>query len=431
MNYNLRPANLDLRPLLTHPLVSGTFFVFSGGILGSFFSFLFNLLMSRNLSVSNYGTLISLISVVTLLSVPAGALAPTIISVTSKYFVDKNFGALKSFYLKMLKPLFIAGVLVFIIFLVFQKPLNSFFQISGSNIILFVGIATIFGYLALLNNTFLQSNLSFKTLSFSSSLSQFLKMIVGFLLVIFGFGIVGAMVGYTVSLLVPTLIGIIYFRKIIFASHLEKVHIPYKSLIQYGIPSAIVIFCLNSFISTDIILVKHLFDPRSAGLYAGLSLIGKVIFYLTAPVMTVMFPIITKKFNNKEGYRKTLYLSILMVGVAGFGITAFYYAFSNFTILFFLKNTSYLSISNYLGLFGLFITLYSIVSLFAYYFLSIKKTKVYIPLVIGAVLQIVLIVVIHSNFYNIVYSSISSQVVVLVLLFFYYFRSLEKKGLMG
>ena len=74
-----------------NPLIAGSFFLLSGGIIANLFNFLFNLFMSRNLEVGAYGVLISLISIITLLSIPAGALTPTIVTVGGKYFSEKDY----------------------------------------------------------------------------------------------------------------------------------------------------------------------------------------------------------------------------------------------------------------------------------------------------------------------------------------------------
>ena len=54
-----------------------------------------------------------------------------------------------------------------------------------------------------------------------------------------------------------------------------------------------------------LILVKHFFSPHDAGIYAGLSLIGRVIFFFSAPIASVMFPVIVQKYARKENYENT------------------------------------------------------------------------------------------------------------------------------
>ena len=50
--------------IIKHPLVYGSSIVVIGGLVANFFHFLFNLFMSRNLSVADYGTLASIVSLI-------------------------------------------------------------------------------------------------------------------------------------------------------------------------------------------------------------------------------------------------------------------------------------------------------------------------------------------------------------------------------
>lgn len=409
-----------IKKLVTHPLISGSFIIFAGGMLGNVFNFLFNLLMSRNLPIAEYGTLISLISLITLFAIPAGCITPTIISVAGEFFAKGNNASVKYFYFKLLRPILLVGIVLIAGFIIFAHQLTSFLNITDTNLLIISSFVIFLSYISVLNISFLQAKLSFVAISASSIVVAAVKLILGFLLVITGYGLGGALVAYLLSSFAPLLIGVTVMRKILMRKTVKAIPIPTKSLISFGIPSAIIIFCLNSYISTDIILVKHLFNAHQAGLYAGISLIGRVIFFITAPVMTVMFPIITNRFNKNEEHTNVLLMSMGLVAIASLLISLFYFIFPQFTILFFLKKTDYLEGAGYLGMFGIFIALYSMVSLMSYYFLSVKKTKISAFLVAGAFSQVVFIYLFHSNFSDVIYVSIITMSVLLLSLLTYY-----------
>lgn len=380
--------------------------------------------MSRNLIVSEYGTLVSLISIITLFSIPAAALTPTIVTVAGAYFAKEEYSSIHDFYNKMLRPLLLMGFIFICCSVVFSKQIGVFLHIGSPILLLFTGIGIFLAYLLTLYNSFLQAKLSFGVLSFSTAASALLKLFLGFLVVVLGLGINGALLSYLVSFLLPTVIGVFILRKFLFFSSSNTTKISYRELISYGIPSAIVIFSLNSLISTDIILVKHLFSEQQAGLYAGLSLVGRVIFYITAPIGTAMFPILVNKHNNKEKLNHILLYTALLVGSASLIATAFYFIFSRFFILLFLKNTQYLQMAPYLGWFGLFITIYSILSILSYYFLSIRRTKIAYILAFGAILQAILIYLLHPNIGGII--NISLFITGLLLVFFVLYIKIRK-----
>lgn len=410
-----------IRAAVAHPLISGSFFIITGGVLANFFNFLFNLSMSRNLNVSDYGVLLSLISIIGLFAFPAGAAVPTIVSIAGEFFSSKKSSSIKTFYFKISKPFIYAGIFLLILSILFNSEISKFLNITSTYLIPLTAFIIFLAYLSAVNFGFFQARLSFKLISATNILASLVKVLLGFGLVMLGFGINGAIFSVLISFAIPIFIGLYILRNELFTKTTQKISFSFRNLATFGIPSAIVVFCLTSYISVDIILVKHLFSAQRAGLYAGLSLIGRVIFYFAAPITTVMFPLITNKFNRKENYYPILFLSFIMVFGLSVAVSIFYFLYPKFTILFFLKKEEYLQVASQLGYFGIFITLYSLVFVLSYYFLSIKKTGIYLVLLIGVIIQILMIYLFHANFFQIININIGTLSVILVVLSSYFF----------
>lgn len=391
--------------------------------MANLFNFLFNLFMSRNLKVEEYGVLISIVSLITMLSIAVGAVTPTIITVAGAYFAKNDMGHLHAFYYKLFKPLLILSAILIIIFIITSRNIGEFFHIKNNFYLILTAIATSFIYISTLNSSFLQAKLDFRSITFINAISALIKFIIGFACVLIGFGLNGAIFGLFLSLIMPAILGLYFLSKVIFYKKQSEVLISTKELLSFGIPSAVIILCLNSFITTDILLVKHLFSDFSAGQYAGLSLVGRVIFFLVTPIITVMFPMIINRLNTGKDYRIILSTSVLLVGGLASFLTMIYFFIPEFTILFFLKKQEYLSLSNVLGKFGIFITIYSLVYLISQYFLSRKLTKIIWPLTIGAIAQILLIYFNHSSFETIINISIIVVFSLLIVLSFYFIKS--------
>ena len=230
------------------------------------------------------------------------------------------------------------------------------------------------------------------------------------------------MLAVFISGVIPLILSFIYLRFVFLSNANNSNKLRFKNLLSYGLPSSLATLGMASLISTDILLVKHFFDPLSAGIYAGLSLVGKVIFFFTAPIGSVMFPLIVKKYARNESYNNIFKLAIALVFVPSILISIFYFLYPDISISFFIKNEIYLSASGILGLFGIFIATYSLISLFVYYFLSIKKTKVYIPVILGAISQILLIIFYHDRLFTIVVISLVISLILLAMLVIYYLK---------
>lgn len=406
--------------IINHPLISGSAVIVFGSLFANFFNFLFNLFMVRNLSVSDYGTLASLVSLITLATLPAGAAMPSIVKFAGTYFAKGDLDKAKGLFLKILKINFGSGLIIFLGIMFFSARLGNFFLIKDQFLLLVSGLSIIVGFSGAVNTGFLQAKLQFKYQSIINTVGSVSKLLLGVVFVYLGFAIRGAISVYFLSFFLTYLLSFMPLRYILNKKNKTPL-IDNKELFSYGFPSALALFSLTSFITVDILIVKHFFDPRIAGIYAGVSLISKIIFYLSAPIGSVMFPLVVQKHAKGEKYQDILKLSILLTVLPSIVLTFFYFLFSKFTIQFF-SNSRYLEGSYLLGIFAVFITIYSFLSILTNFYLSINKTFVYIPLLIGAISQVLLIMLFHKTLSEVIYISIGITGLLLTGFLLYYFK---------
>ncbi|MFZ2970487.1 MAG: capsular biosynthesis protein, partial [Minisyncoccia bacterium] len=176
----------------------------------------------------------------------------------------------------------------------------------------------------------------------------------------------------------------------------------------------------------DVILVKHFFEPVAAGHYGVLSLLGKIIFFITGSVATVLFPTIVDRHSRNEDYSLILKYSVFLVMLGSSTMTALYFLFPKF-IINFLFGASYLSVVPYLGSFGIVMALFSLINLLVVYNLSIKKTKFVTILIFGLITEVGLIYFYHDNIWQVVHTMLFSMSLILFfLLLFHYFSKSDK-----
>ena len=378
--------------------------------------------------MEEYGIVVSLASLVILLAIPINSIAPTLTSFAATHFAKKEYELAKSLFIKTMRIVGLLGFGLFIIFCLFHSQIGHFFNIDNSLFVIIAGMTILFAYVGIVNASLLQAKLSFNFLSASNFLGALLKLTMLIALLALGFGVYGALFATLAAYVFPFAIAFIPLRHLLKTKAKATKELQFKDIVSYGVPSAIATFGLTSLVSTDVLLVKHFFTQFDAGLYAGLSLVGKVIFFFTSPIGIVMFPLIVQKIAKKESYQSILMIAILIVLGSSLAITVFYFLFPDFAIHFFLGNTQYQNIKGSLGLYALFISVYSIVSLFVYYFLSIKKTSIYIPVGLAAIAQFVSILFFHSNFFDVIFSSLVITAILLCILIFYYLRQYSKKS---
>lgn len=416
-------AFLIVKNFLKHELVSSSIYIFTGSVVANVFNLFFSLFMSRNLSVEGFGILTSTVSLMGLMAIPAGSIIPTIVSFAGSYFAKEDYGSVKALFLKLTKPILAVSFAIFLCFIVFASYIGNFFKIADQSIIVIVGVTVALAYIGAVVSGLLQARLAFKFISLSHLISTSSKLTIGVILVFLGLNVKGAIWAVFISGLTPFILGLVYLKFVWTSKMNKKSKINLKNILSFGIPSSLAVFGMTSLISTDILLVKHFFDPLQAGLYAGLSLVGKVIFFFTAPIGGVMFPLIVKKYAKSENYNNVFKMAIAMVLIPSVFISMFYFLYPDLSISFIVKNSAYKSVSDLLGLFGIFITIYSLITLFVYYFLSIKKTKIYIPILLAALSQLLLLTFYHSSLFVVVVISFFVALILLIALVVYYIKT--------
>ncbi len=410
------------RLILNNELISGSAYIFVGFFASSFLSFLLNLFLVRNFSAHEYGIYASLLSLFVLLGIPSQSLTTIIVRFATDYFAQEKLSEAKAFYLKVLLLSIIIFAILFTFFVIFSPFLKLFLHLENQWYILITGFIVSFGYISIVNFAFLQSLTRFRFISLSSALGGLIKVLFGIILVTLGLKVFGALWAIFLSILIPFVFTFFPLRFLITHKGKMNVRFPMRDVLRYALPTSISILALNSLVSTDVVLVKHFFNSYEAGLYGGLSLVGKTIFYLTGPITSVMFPLLIKRHNLGQNFNRLFYLAMLLVSFPSFCIIVFFSIFPLFSINFFLGGEEYVSVAPYLGLYGLFIGVFSLLNVFVNFFLSLKKTIVFLITAFGAVAQCVLIFYLHDSFYQVIGVSIFSSLCVLFLLLIFYVK---------
>ncbi len=409
-----------MRKLIRHPLISGSILLVLGTLFANLFNFIFSVVMGRMLIPADFGTLSSITAVITLPTIIANAITPLVIILAGTYFAQKQYDLIRGLYIKLSKVFLVISIVFCITFFIFIPQINSFFHINDNYLLILTDLIIFLSIMTAVNISFIQAKLAFKFYVLILCSTTIIKLIFAWILVAAGFKVIGGVAGMFLGLLIPYLISFIPLKFVFNRSIISSPKIDTKIFITYGIPAVIVSLGLSGFITNDLILVKHYFSPEMTGLYAGLSLIGRIIFFISAPIASVMFPLIVQQHAKKEKFTTTFLLSLFLILLSSIAITVFYALLPKFSVLFILKKQEYLAIIPYLTFFSIFITIYSLVSIITSFYLSIKKTKIAIPVIIAAILQVVLITQFHQNILQIIIISFGLNIFLLLCLLLYY-----------
>lgn len=408
--------------LIKHPLILGSSILFIGSLIASVLNYLFNLGMGRLLTVSDYGTFASLISIFNIFSV----LTSAIIMIFSKYAATL-VGQRKETLIGSLViagNLWVGAIAVFVcgILVLLSAQIANFLNITSETYILLTIAALFVSFLSGVAGGAFQGLLNFTASSFVNISSSLVKLALGLTFVYFGGKVLGAILAFFISIFSSYTFSLLILLK--YLRFKAKDGFTISSLHKKAYAYAIFVFFSNigiiALISLDIILVKHYFDPTIAGQYAALSLMGRSIFYVVAPISAVLFPLIAQKKEKKERLTDTLLLSAFLVGFPSAILSIIYFSFPEVILKIFFPAKVYLPLAPALGPFSIFIFLYSISYILNSFYLSLGKTKVFVLTLAAAIAEALFIFIWHKNIGEIINDLIASTFLLLLGLLLYY-----------
>lgn len=406
----------------TKKLFSNSSVVFIGTIIASFFSYLFNMLAGRFLGPEKYGEFTALLSMMLVLSVAGGAIMTVTMKYSSELVAKKYFKALNKLFKIFSKYTAVFAISLIIFTLFFVKPIGAFFSINDVVPICITLSSFFFGFLLVVNRGVLQGGQKFFDVTFSTVLEMFLKLMIGIALIKIGLGVSGAMLGMILATAIVYFISLMPLNKLLKTKDNNKAEsfvFNKKEIVAYAIPALISATLLMVVLNIDIILVKHYFDAETAGIYAAISTIAKIILYATGPIVSVMFPMISEKTTTGDKHYKLLFSSFLFTFLGAVAILAAYFVAPG-TIIKILYGASFVSYYGYLPQVGIFILLYSLVNIMANYYLVLKSYTFLYFFAFTVGLQVFLINLNHGSLDIVIKILISTTGLLFVILFGYY-----------
>jgi O-antigen/teichoic acid export membrane protein len=168
-----------------------------------------------------------------------------------------------------------------------------------------------------------------------------------------------------------------------------------------GAVSFLLIFCAYEFSQilishSDVILVKHYFGNHEAGLYASLALLGRMVFFGTWAIVTLLFPKVIQLERKGLPHIGLFFKSLGLVALSGFAMILSCVILPDL-IIGLMYGSAYLVISPLAWKYALATTLFALANVYAYYYLSLEK---YLPVALSAtagVAQILLVTRFHQS----------------------------------
>lgn len=356
-------------------LISNSVIVFVGTMIASIFSYLFNMLMGRMLGPEQYGEMTAILSLLMITSVGGGAILTVVMKYSGEIYHTGSAASMVKLIKVFSKFVFFLGMICLLIGLALAKPISSFFRIEHIIPVVIAFLSFIFGFMILVNKGVLQGTQRFVALSFVGVLDAGLRLMIGIVLVKIGFGVGGAISAIVLATAIAYIFTFWPIARVIKEHNKNKDGSPFwfdkKAIFSYAWPTTVTMFLLTLALNIDIIFIKHFFPSGDAGIYAAISTIGKIILYGTAPIVSVMFPMISERKIKGDKHYILFVLSLILTIIGGLAVLGIF-AVAPSRVITLLYGNQYISYYYLLPEVGLFILFYTLVNLISNYFLAVR-----------------------------------------------------------
>ncbi len=290
-----------------------------GQIVASFLNYLFNVYLSRAITIEEFGLLSSMMSIIVLAYIPCSALGASVCHKTA-FWLGKFQCTIGCFWARTRRQTIFAGLLLTGLWLVLMVPIQSYLNAPSILPFILFSPAWLLMLVSSVDQGFLGGVLNYKVLALLLVLDAGAKLLTAGALVIAGYP---SLVYLSVPVSLAAVLGVAYYyaRR---TSQLGSEPIQAEGMLDFPkrffASNTLVKFSTICFVSIDVILAKHFLEPAQAGEYAVLSLAGKIIFYFGTLMAPFIVPVISKAEGAGQSTRRTFLKLFLASSAASLSV---------------------------------------------------------------------------------------------------------------
>ena len=296
----------------------------SANILTGVLQYVYQIVVGRMLEPAEFALYSTIMALSMFCSSPLGAMFNIISKRVSTLRAYSGFRSLNILYRNAHFIVLMSGILCGLIFLVYSEDLQSYAKSPTESSVWIFFFIVAFGAFFQINNAFFQGSQRFGWLCGSVTLSVTLKFVFSLLLIYWGFGVSGALIGVLLSSILVWLFGvsrIINYYPETEQSEQAAGKFPYS----YILPVLIANVAFSVMTQLDMVLVNHYFTAEEAGLYAAASVLGKAVLYLPSGLVMALFPFVAENRAKNESSAHILVQSAAVTAVLCGAAAIFYW----------------------------------------------------------------------------------------------------------
>lgn len=288
-------------------------------------NYAYQVFMGRALGPEQYGVFGALFALFYLVNVLGRGIRFSATRFTAELADDGP--ALAAFTREFLRKSTLFSCGVFLLLVALAPPLSEFLDVPATLFVVAIAGTAPFGLALTANFGTFQGLQWFPSLGGYKVLLAAIKLALGVALVVLGYGVYGAFGALVLSSVVVFGASTLHLRRRLRSTGWAP-DFDYRRAYRYTAPAVLAGFCMTVPTTVDVILAKHFFPARLAGLYVSASVLGKILVFLPMGISTALFPKVSTGDDANETAATDLLVRALLytAAIAGVGASVYWLA---------------------------------------------------------------------------------------------------------
>ena len=405
----IKPAHWFSKRLAANSLLTSSALFFVSTTLVNGGNYLFNLLLGRWLGPALFADVSIIITLFLFLTFITAGFQQTAAKFSAIYTAENAPERLFALRRWLNRRSWVIGALCLLIVGGGAPFWQTFFHTTSPWIFVIFALGLPVYFVQGIDRGILQGQMRFGALAASYQAEMWVRLSVGLLLVGLGWAAHGAVFGLTLSLLATWFVSHQALRNMRSQSaqttavtHVETFsRREQRALLAFAFPVLMAETSLILINNSDVLIVKHFFDSVTAGQYAALALIGRIVFFATWSVVITMFPLVAQKHQRQEPHRPLLWTGLGMVLGVSVAIVAATFILPN-TIVQILFGAEYLMVAPLLWLYAVATALFALANVLINYRLALGDRRGTVFALVVGILQVAALLLFHASLFQIV-----------------------------
>ncbi|HJQ08772.1 MAG TPA: oligosaccharide flippase family protein [Candidatus Saccharimonadales bacterium] len=385
-----------------------------GSVMVGALNYLYYPIMGRLLEPASFGEVQTLVSLFLQLTIFLSVFGLVTVNIVANYQDDSSRNAVILAFEKLALSISL-GLLI--ITVVLQAPLADFFHFDSALPFVILMSSLLFAVPFTFRSAFLRGRQKFGLYTVVNLLGAGGKLLLSPLLIVLGLGTAGAIGGLVTAQALACALAVFFALRLGLKRPKGSSPLGAKGMkaiipeLRYGLLVLTGSLVITMQYSVDIMVIKHYFDAETAGLYAGIASVARIIFFLTASVAMVLMSSVTMQQAAPKN-RSQLIKSFALLSVLGLPPLGLFALAPKFIITM-LMGPQYLALAELLPPLSLTIFIVSALNLLIAYYLSLRRYGVAPVVLAGALITYVFILLHHGTPAAVVYDLLWGSVLML------------------